>query len=192
MQFVFFCNVFCMYMYAKRRVVKLIRSSWSVCPQFGLYSAYIGSIVYTFFGSSKDITLGPSAISSLLTAMFASSPITKDPSVAIMASFLSGFVYLGMFIFGLGLFRVSFCWDHLPHVRYPTKWWHPNTATIETQCNFHYIWVASEEGNKPISKRQKCWKMVTARINAIKNNADCKNVIQRLRNAVMHYWEANI
>lgn len=122
------CFVSCMC--ANRRVVKIIRSSWSVCLQFGLYSAYIGSIVYTIFGSSKDITLGPSAISSLLTYMYALSPINKDPSVAIMASFLCGFVYIGMFIFGLGLFWVSFCWDHLLDVRYSTEQLHANAATI--------------------------------------------------------------
>lgn len=35
-------------------------------PQYGLYAAYIGVIVYTFFGTCKDITIGPTAIMSLL------------------------------------------------------------------------------------------------------------------------------
>jgi sodium-independent sulfate anion transporter 11 len=36
--------------------------------QYGLYSSYIGLFVYMFFGTSKDITLGPTAIMSLLVS----------------------------------------------------------------------------------------------------------------------------
>lgn len=76
--------------------------------QYGLYSAYIGSIVYVFLGSAKDITLGPSAISSLMTYVYCSSPINKDPSVAIVASFLCGFIYIAMFMFGLGQYQLYY------------------------------------------------------------------------------------
>ncbi|EDO34158.1 predicted protein, partial [Nematostella vectensis] len=33
-------------------------------PQYGLYSAFMGCFVYCVFGTSKDITLGPTAIMS--------------------------------------------------------------------------------------------------------------------------------
>lgn len=39
--------------------------------QYGLYSAFVGCFVYCFFGTSKDIQLGPTAIMSFLTAIFA-------------------------------------------------------------------------------------------------------------------------
>lgn len=35
-------------------------------PEFGLYSAMASSFVYTIFGSCKDITIGPTAIMSLM------------------------------------------------------------------------------------------------------------------------------
>lgn len=73
-----------------------------VPAQNGLYSAFIGSFVYVLFGSAKDITLGPSAVASLLTALFATSPIPNDASVAILLAFFVGFIYLAMFLLGLG------------------------------------------------------------------------------------------
>ena len=38
--------------------------------QYGLYSAFMGCFIYCFLGTSKDITLGPTAIMSLMTATF--------------------------------------------------------------------------------------------------------------------------
>lgn len=38
----------------------------SLPVQFGLYSAYIGAIMYTLMGTSKDISIGPTAVVSLL------------------------------------------------------------------------------------------------------------------------------
>eukprot|EP00039_Didymoeca_costata_P016445 m.296805 g.296805 ORF g.296805 m.296805 type:complete len:750 (-) comp16393_c8_seq6:1506-3755(-) len=35
-------------------------------PVYGLYSAFMGVLVYTFMGTSKDITLGPTALMSLI------------------------------------------------------------------------------------------------------------------------------
>eukprot|EP00731_Ephydatia_muelleri_P024247 Em0016g518a len=35
--------------------------------RYGLYSSFMGCFVYTFFGTSKDVSLGPTAILSLLT-----------------------------------------------------------------------------------------------------------------------------
>ncbi|KAI9139385.1 sulfate transporter family-domain-containing protein [Paraphysoderma sedebokerense] len=34
--------------------------------EYGLYSAFLGVFIYTFFGTSKDITIGPTAVMSLL------------------------------------------------------------------------------------------------------------------------------
>ncbi len=35
-------------------------------PQYGLYSGFMGCFVYLVFGSVKDITVGPTAISALM------------------------------------------------------------------------------------------------------------------------------
>lgn len=66
--------------------------------QYGLYSAFMGCFVYCFLGTSKDITLGPTAIMSLMTAEFAHG----DAVVAIILSFMCGLVQVFMGLFYLG------------------------------------------------------------------------------------------
>lgn len=75
---------------------------FAVVTQYGLYSSWISSFVYVIFGSAKDITLGPSAISSILTGIYATSPIHFDPNYAIALAFLSGLIELGLFAVGAG------------------------------------------------------------------------------------------
>ncbi|KAL8588953.1 hypothetical protein ACOMHN_065735 [Nucella lapillus] len=72
-------------------------------PQYGLYSAFMGCFVYMFLGTSKDITLGPTAIMSLLVGEFAESPVKDDPTLAIMLTLMSGLVQLLMGILNLGI-----------------------------------------------------------------------------------------
>jgi sodium-independent sulfate anion transporter 11 len=64
-------------------------------PQYGLYSAFMGCFVYTIFGSCKDITIGPTAIMSL---MIYSAVATLNVDFAILGTFLSGIV---IFLFGV-------------------------------------------------------------------------------------------
>ncbi|XP_059146460.1 sodium-independent sulfate anion transporter-like [Physella acuta] len=78
-------------------------------PQYGLYSAFVGCFVYCFLGTSKDITLGPTAILSLMTATFgtAVSPDLpgggKDPTMTIVLTLISGIIQLVMGILKLGI-----------------------------------------------------------------------------------------
>ncbi|XP_061175475.1 sodium-independent sulfate anion transporter-like [Saccostrea echinata] len=72
-------------------------------PQYGLYSAFMGCFVYCFFGTAKDITLGPTAIMSLMTATFATSPIENDPTYAIVLCLITGCVQLLLGLFNLGI-----------------------------------------------------------------------------------------
>lgn len=37
-------------------------------PVFGLYSAFMSLFVYTIFGTAKDVSLGPTALMSLIVA----------------------------------------------------------------------------------------------------------------------------
>jgi sodium-independent sulfate anion transporter 11 len=64
----------------------------------------MGVFVYTLLGTSKDITLGPTAIMSLMTAAFASSPVKDDPTYAVVLCLFCGAVQLLMGILHLGLF----------------------------------------------------------------------------------------
>ncbi|XP_033211219.1 sodium-independent sulfate anion transporter-like isoform X2 [Belonocnema kinseyi] len=68
-------------------------------PQYGLYSSFMGCFVYLVFGSSKDITVGPTAIMALLAQPYVKS-IGED--IAVFLCFLSGCVITTMGIFHLG------------------------------------------------------------------------------------------
>lgn len=73
-------------------------------PQYGLYSAFMGCFMYVLFGSCKDITVGPTAIMSLLTAEYAS----KGPAFVILLTFLTGLIILL-----LGILRLGFVIDFI-------------------------------------------------------------------------------
>jgi len=72
-------------------------------PQYGLYSAFMGCFVYTLMGTSKDITLGPTAIMSLMTATFATMD-GQDATLAVALTLICGVIQLAMGILKLGIF----------------------------------------------------------------------------------------
>ena len=73
-------------------------------PQYGLYSAFMGCFVYIVFGSSKDITIGPTAIMALMTGQYAQ----YGPEYAILLAFISGIIILLC-----GLLRLGFLIDFI-------------------------------------------------------------------------------
>ena len=62
----------------------------------------MASFIYTIFGTSKDLTIGPTVVMGLLTATFALSPIDRDPTFAIVLTFFTGLVQLVMGLLSLG------------------------------------------------------------------------------------------
>ena len=87
--------------------------------QYGLYSAFMGCFVYCIFGSSKDISLGPTAIMSLMTAIFARAPEQDqgDPTYAIALTLMCGVIQ-----FALGIFQLGTIMDLLLIVDSLWKW----------------------------------------------------------------------
>ncbi len=75
-------------------------------PEYGLYSAFMGCFMYAIFGSCKDVTVGPTAIMSLMTAEYAAQH--GNPDYAVLAAFLAGIV-----IFVLGALRLGFVIDFI-------------------------------------------------------------------------------
>lgn len=69
-------------------------------PQFGLYSAFAGCFVYVVFGSCKDITIGPTALMSLMTYQ---QVVNRNSDYAILLCFISGIMQLLMAVLNLGL-----------------------------------------------------------------------------------------
>jgi sodium-independent sulfate anion transporter 11 len=72
-------------------------------PQYGLYSAFMGSFVYCVLGSSKDVAIGPTGIMALMTGVYAS----DGPEYAVLLSFLSSLVILACSFLRLG-FLIDF------------------------------------------------------------------------------------
>ncbi|XP_071496362.1 sodium-independent sulfate anion transporter-like [Diadema antillarum] len=75
--------------------------------QYGLYSSYMGCFVYCILGGAKDVTIGPTAIMSLLVSSYG----VQDPdhhtgiheaSYAILLGFICGAIQLVLGIFHLG------------------------------------------------------------------------------------------
>uniref|UniRef100_A0A1A9X420 Sodium-independent sulfate anion transporter n=1 Tax=Glossina brevipalpis TaxID=37001 RepID=A0A1A9X420_9MUSC len=71
--------------------------------QYGLYGCFLGCFIYIFLGSSKDVPVGPTAISALLTFQTAHGQWQK----AVLLTFLSGLIEIAMGIFRLG-FLIDF------------------------------------------------------------------------------------
>ncbi|XP_055373720.1 sodium-independent sulfate anion transporter [Condylostylus longicornis] len=72
-------------------------------PEYGLYAAFMGCFVYIFFGTSKDITVGPTAIMALMVAKY----VESSPDFAVLLCFLTGIIVFLCGIFNLG-FLVQF------------------------------------------------------------------------------------
>nr|XP_054762460.1 sodium-independent sulfate anion transporter-like [Lytechinus pictus] len=75
--------------------------------QYGLYSSYMGCFVYCILGGAKDVTIGPTAIMSLLVSSYGKQDPDQhtgihEPSYAILLAFLCGIIQLIMGIFHLG------------------------------------------------------------------------------------------
>ncbi|KHN95334.1 sulfate permease [Metarhizium album ARSEF 1941] len=84
-------------------------------PQFGLYSSFMGVIIYWIFGTSKDISIGPVAVLSTVVGSVVdsvtSSPYTEDLPPHVIASALS--VIAGCIVLGIGLLRCGWIVDFI-------------------------------------------------------------------------------
>lgn len=71
--------------------------------QYGLYACFLGCFIYIFIGSSKDVPIGPTAISALLSFQIAGG----SWQMATLLTFLSGIIEILMGMFQLG-FLIDF------------------------------------------------------------------------------------
>ncbi|XP_054736000.1 sodium-independent sulfate anion transporter isoform X1 [Anastrepha obliqua] len=71
-------------------------------PQYGLYSAFIGGIVYAFLGSCRQVTIGPTALLALMTSRHTSFGLNSGPAYAILLCLISGIVEFLMAVLRLG------------------------------------------------------------------------------------------
>ena len=77
-------------------------------PEFGLYSSFMGVLIYWFFATSKDITIGPVAVLSTVTGNVIQSSLatlgTKYQPIDIANSLA---IICGAIVAGLGLLRLG-------------------------------------------------------------------------------------
>ncbi|EGI61111.1 Sodium-independent sulfate anion transporter, partial [Acromyrmex echinatior] len=73
-------------------------------PQYGLYSCFVGGFVYIILGTTKEVSIGPSSLMSLVTLQY-----TRDmpQDFVILLCFLTGCVQFLMSVLNLG-FLVDF------------------------------------------------------------------------------------
>ncbi|KAH8675702.1 sulfate transporter family-domain-containing protein [Xylariales sp. PMI_506] len=75
--------------------------------QFGLYSSFMGVLIYWFFATSKDITIGPVAVMSTVTGNVVTKSIAQLPQYAdtpwVIASALA--IIAGAIVFFIGIVR---------------------------------------------------------------------------------------
>ena len=78
-------------------------------PQYGLYSAFMGSFMYCIFGGCKEIAMGPTAIMAIMTgdAISGGKLAEFGPHSATLLTFLSGVICLVFGILKLG-FLIDF------------------------------------------------------------------------------------
>ncbi|CAG2061984.1 unnamed protein product, partial [Timema podura] len=66
---------------------------------YGLYSCFMSSFVYIFFGSCKDVTVGPTAILGLLTQPYV---MEHTEDFAVLICFISGVIIFILGVLHLG------------------------------------------------------------------------------------------
>ncbi|KAB5580709.1 sulfate permease [Coniochaeta sp. 2T2.1] len=83
-------------------------------PQFGLYSSFMGVLIYWFFATSKDITIGPVAVMSTVTGGVVADMKTKLPDVPphFIASALA--ILSGAIVVFIGLIRCGWIVELIP------------------------------------------------------------------------------
>ncbi|KAJ3351824.1 hypothetical protein HDU83_008550 [Entophlyctis luteolus] len=83
-------------------------------PQFGLYTSFVGVLLYSLFATSKDVTIGPTAVLSLGVGQAISNyrpggSVAEITTFAITLSFWTGIIQLA-----IGLLRFGVIVDFVP------------------------------------------------------------------------------
>ncbi|KAF9533410.1 sulfate permease [Crepidotus variabilis] len=77
-------------------------------PEYGLYSSFVGVLIYCFFATSKDVSIGPVAVMSLTVSQIIKHVQSKHPGewggpqIASVLAFITGFIVLGIGLLRLG------------------------------------------------------------------------------------------
>lgn len=83
-------------------------------PQYGLYASIMPIVVYSIFGSSTTLAVGPVAIASIMTASALSS-VTQSGLISYVDGATTLALLSGLFLMALGIFRLGFIANFLSH-----------------------------------------------------------------------------
>ncbi|KAJ7134977.1 sulfate transporter family-domain-containing protein [Mycena crocata] len=84
-------------------------------PQYGLYSSFVGVTIYCLFATSKDVSIGPVAVVSLIMSQIigrvteAHPGQWEGPQIATTVAFICGFIVLA-----IGLLRLGWIIEFIP------------------------------------------------------------------------------
>jgi sodium-independent sulfate anion transporter 11 len=82
----------------------------TLSPEFGLYSSFVGVMIYALFATSKDVTIGPVAVMSLQVSKVIAH-VQDQPGGADIPGYIIGTVLAllcGIIVLGIGLLRLGF------------------------------------------------------------------------------------
>ncbi|PWY80746.1 sulfate transporter [Aspergillus sclerotioniger CBS 115572] len=82
--------------------------------EYGLYSSFMGVLIYWFFATSKDITIGPVAVMSTLVGTIIIDVQAKYPGVEATTIAQALAIICGAITTFIGLFRLGFIVDFIP------------------------------------------------------------------------------
>ena len=82
-------------------------------PQYGLYASFFPVMIAALMGSSRQLSTGPVAVVSLLTAAALGEIVTDPSSYAVYAALLA--LIVGLFQFSLGVLRMGFVTNFVSH-----------------------------------------------------------------------------
>lgn len=82
-------------------------------PQYGLYASFLPVLIGAIMGSSRQLSTGPVAVVSLLTAAALGEIVTDPSSYAVYAALLA--LIVGLFQLSLGVLRLGFVVNFLSH-----------------------------------------------------------------------------
>ena len=75
--------------------------------QYGLYSSFVGVLIYMFFATSKDVTIGPSAVVTLMTAQMVGAYPTAVSEMGIVSFACTVAIIAGLIELFIGFFRLG-------------------------------------------------------------------------------------
>lgn len=87
----------------------------TVDAEYGLYSSFIGVMIYALFATSKDVTIGPVAVMSLQTANVIRDVTAKTGTLYSNEVIASALAFMcGVICLGIGLLRVGWIIEFIP------------------------------------------------------------------------------